>query len=200
MQPIDKKIISRIYGSGRGAVFTPTQFLDLGSRPAVDVALHRLAKAGTIRRLTRGLYDYPKQHPAYGVLFPNPEVVAKALAGKYATRFQPSGAYAANLLGLSDQMPAKIVFLTDGRAKRVKMGRQEIILKRTSPRNMATAGRLSGLAIQALRHMGRKRVDDKAIARMKQKLTDADRKSLLKDLAYAPAWIGDIMRRLAEGT
>ena len=197
VQTIDKRIVSRIYGSGRGAVFTPTQFLDLGGRRVIDVVLHRLAKTGTIRRLTRGLYDYPKQHPTYGVMFPSPEVVAKALAGKDATRFQPSGAYAANLLGLSDQVPAKIVVLTDGRAKRVKIGRQEIVLKRTSPRNMATAGRLSGLVIQALRHMGKKRVDDKAISRMKQKLVDADAKPLLKDLTYAPAWIGDIMRRLA---
>jgi hypothetical protein len=198
VQTIDKRIVSRIYGSGRGAVFTPTQFLDLGGRRVIDVVLHRLAKTGTIRRLTRGLYDYPKQHPTYGVMFPSPEVVAKALAGKDATRFQPSGAYAANLLGMSDQVPAKIVFLTDGRAKRVKIGRQEIVLKRTSPRNMATAGRLSGLVIQALRHIGKKRVDDKAISRMKQKLVDADAKPLLKDLTYAPAWIGDIMRRLAE--
>lgn len=197
VQTIDKSIVSRIYGNGRGAVFTPTQFLDLGGRRAVDVVLHRLAKAGTIRRLSRGLYDYPKQHPTFGVMFPSPEAVAKALAGKDATRFQPSGAYAANLLGLSDQVPAKIVFLTDGRAKRVKIGRQEIILKRTSPRNMATAGRLSGMVIQALRYMGRAQVDDKAIARMKQKLADADTKALTKDLAYAPAWIGDIMRRLA---
>jgi hypothetical protein len=198
VQTIDKRIVSRIYGSGRGAVFTPTQFLDLGGRRVIDVVLHRLAKTGTIRRLTRGLYDYPKQHPTYGVMFPSPEVVAKALAGKDATRFQPSGAYAANLLGLSNQVPAKIVFLTDGQAKRVKIGRQEIVLKRTSPRNMATAGRLSGLVIQALRYMGKERVDDKAISRMKQKLVDADPKPLLKDLTYAPAWIGDIMRRLAE--
>lgn len=70
VQPIDKRIVRRIYGSGRGAVFTPTQFLDLGSRGAVDVALHRLAKAGTIRRLTRGLNDYPKQHPTFGVMSP----------------------------------------------------------------------------------------------------------------------------------
>lgn len=179
-------------------MFTPTQFLDLGSRRAVDVVLHRLAKARTIRRLTRGLYDYPKRHPTYGVMFPSPEAVAKALAGKDATRFQPSGAYAANLLGLSDQVPAKIVFLTDGRAKRVKIGRQEIILKRTSPRNMATAGKLSGSVIQALRYMGKKHVDDKAISRMKNKLSDADTKPLLQDLTYAPAWIGDIMRQLAK--
>lgn len=198
VQTIDKRIVSRIYGSGRGAVFTPTQFLDLGSRRVVDVVLHRLAKARTIRRLTRGLYDYPKQHPTYGVMFPSPEAVAKALAGKDATRFQPSGAYAANLLGLSDQVPAKIVFLTDGRAKRVKIGRQEIILKRTSPRNMATAGKLSGSVIQALRYMGKKHVDDKAISRMKNKLADVDTKPLLQDLTYAPVWIGDIMRQLAE--
>lgn len=135
VQTIDKRIVSRIYGRGRDIVFTPTQFLDLGSRRAVDVVLHRLAKAGTIRRLSRGLYDYPKQHPTFGVMFPSPEAVAKALAGKDATRFQPSGAYAANLLGLSDQVPAKIVFLTDGRAKRVKIGRQEILLKRTRTRS-----------------------------------------------------------------
>jgi hypothetical protein len=190
-------IVSRIYGSGRGAVFTATQFLDIGSRRTVDVTLHRLVKAGTIRRLTRGLYDYPKQHPDFGVLFPSPEVVAKALAGKDAIRFQPSGAYAANLLGLSEQVPAKIVFLTDGRAKRVKIGRQEIILKRTSPRNMATAGRLSGLIIQALRYLGKAHVDEKIIARLKQKLGDTDARSLLKDMAYAPTWIGDILRQLA---
>ncbi len=180
-------------------MFSPNTFLDLGSRPAVGVALHRLAKAGTIRRLTRGLYDYPKQHPVYGTLAPDPDAVAKALTGKHGVRLQPSGAYAANLLGLSEQVPAKIVFLTDGPAKRVKVGTQEIRLQRTSPRNMATAGRLSGLIIQALRYLGQTHVDDKTLARLKQKLKDTDMKSLMKDVAYAPAWIGDILRRLAQG-
>lgn len=199
VQTIDKRIVSRIYGNGRGWVFSPNQFLDLGSRPAVGVALHRLARAGTIRRLTRGLYDYPKQHPVYGTLAPDPDAVAKALAGKHGVRLQPSGAYAANQLGLSEQVPAKIVFLTDGRARRVKIGPQEIRLQRTSPRNMATAGRLSGLIIQALRYLGQAHVDDKTLARLKQKLKDTDAKSLMKDVAYAPAWIGDILRRLAQG-
>lgn len=197
VQTTDKSILSRIYGSGRGWVFSPNQFLDLGNRSAVGVVLHRLAKAGTIRRLARGLYDYPKQHPTFGTLAPDPDAVAKALAGKHAVRIQPSGAYAANLLGLSEQVPAKIAFLTDGSAKKVKIGKQEISLKRTSPRNMATAGRLSGLVIQALRYIGKERVDDKTLARLKQKLSDADVKSLKKDLPYAPAWIGDILRSLA---
>jgi hypothetical protein len=198
VQTIDSKIRSRIYGSGRGWVFSPGQFLDLGNRSAVGVALHRLAKSGTIRRLTRGLYDYPKQHATFGLLSPSPDAVAKALAGKHAVRLQPSGAYAANLLGLSDQVPAKVVFLTDGAPRRVKIGRQEISLKQTSPRNMATAGRLSGPIIQALRYLGRAHVDDKIMARLKQKLADADTRTLLKDVAYAPAWIGDILRRLAQ--
>jgi hypothetical protein len=189
VQTIDKSMVSRIYGNGRGWVFSPNQFLDLGNRSAVGVALHRLAKAGTIRRLTRGLYDYPRQHPTFGVIAPDPDAVAKALAGKHAVRVQPSGAYAANLLGLTEQVPAR----------RVKIGTQEISLKRTSPRNMATAGRLSGLIIQALRYLGRTRVDDKTLRRLKQKLSDKDSQSLLKYVAYAPAWIGDILRQLANG-
>ena len=179
-------------------MFSPNQFLDLGGRSAVGIALHRLAKAGTIRRLARGIYDYPKHHPTFGLLAPEPDAVAKALAGKHAVRIQPSGAYAANLLGLSEQVPAKISFLTDGAAKRVKVGTQEISLKRTSPRNMATAGRVSGLIIQALRYVGRTRVDDRTLRRLKQKLSEKDAQSLLKDVAYAPAWIGDILRRLAS--
>ena len=179
-------------------MFSPSQFLDLGNRSAVGVALHRLTKGGTIRRLSRGLYDYPKQHTTFGLLAPSPDAVAKALAGKHAVRLQPSGAYAANLLGLSDQVPAKVVFLTDGAARRVKVGRQEISLKQTSPRNMATAGRLSGLIIQALRYLGREHVDDNTLAQLRQKLSDADSRTLLKDLAYAPAWIGDILRQLAQ--
>ncbi|SRR5258708_25174420 len=197
-QSVENKVFRRIRGTVKGAVFSPRTFLDLGSRRAVDLALHRLVKAGKVRRLTRGLYDYPQQHPMFGSVFPSPEAVAKALAGKDAVRFQPSGAYAANLLGLSDQVPAKIVFLTEGRGKRVKIGRQEIVLKRTSPRNMATAGRLSGLIIQALRFLGRTHVDDRLVARLKRKLTLADARALPKDVAYAPAWIGDIMRKVAD--
>jgi len=114
MQSIDSKIVSRIYGLGRGAVFVPSDFLDIGSRQAVDLALHRLVKKDMLRRLARGLYNYPKTHPVMGVLSPGPDAIAKALAGKDMIRLQPSGAYAANLLGLSTQVPARIVYLTDG--------------------------------------------------------------------------------------
>jgi len=198
-QSIDNKTLSRIYGHGGGWVFTPAHFLDLGSRTAVATALKRHKQAGIIRQLARGLYDYPIDHPVLGRVAPSADAVARALASRDAVRFQPTGAYAANVLGLSEQVPARIEFLTDGPSRRVKLGRREIILKRTTPRNMATAGRRSGTVIQALRWLGAPHVDDKVLAILRRQLSDTDRAQLKKDLKYAPDWIAGILRRLADG-
>ena len=195
-QSIENKIVSRIYGNKRGWVFTPNHFLDLGSCTAVAQSLVRLAKSGTIRRLTRGLYDYPAKHPDFGVLPPNYNRVAQALVGRDNLKIQPSGAYAANLLGLTEQVPAKIVFFTDGPNRKVQIGKQTIVLKRTTPRNMATAGRISGLVIQALRYLKQGNVDSTVIAKLKRRLSDDDRNTLMNDIRYAPAWIGDIFRKI----
>ncbi len=197
MQSIDSKILSRIYGRGKGCVVTPGDFLDLGSRQAVDLALHRLTKKGTLRRLARGLYNYPRTDPDIGLLSPTTDAVARALKGRDRILLQPSGGYAANLLGLSDQVPMKVVFLTDGPARRVQIGRQAIVLKHTTPRTMATAGRISGLVVQALRHIGQSHVDDATVVRLQKRLSADDKKQLLQDLRYAPAWISAVMRRVA---
>jgi hypothetical protein len=154
---------------------------------------------GTIRRLTRGLYDYPEQHPVMGILTPSPDAIAKALAGKQGIRLQPSGAYAANRLGLSTQVPARILYLTDGLSRTVRVGNQEIRLQRTTPRNMGPADRISGLVIQALRHLGQKHVDDAVIQTLQRKLSDQDKKRLIKDIASAPAWVGKHLREIARG-
>jgi len=190
--------ISRIYGKNRGWVFTVNDFIDLGSCTAVAKALERLTRAGTIRRLARGLYDYPEKHPVLGYVAAHYERIAQAIAGRDGLRIQPSGAYAANLLGLSDQVPARIVFLTDGANRTVQVSNQQIVLKRTTPKNMATAGQVSGLVIQALRYIGRDRVNDKIVEKLKKKLTADDRRRLIRDLRYAPAWIGKIFRQLQE--
>jgi hypothetical protein len=198
MQSIDNKLISMVYGRGRGFVFTPKLFSSLGDPRVVGTVLTRLSRKGTIRRLARGLYDYPRKHDQLGLLAPSIDDVAHALKGRDAVRLQPSGAYAANLLGLSDQVPMRVVFLTDGLSKNVKLGKQEIILKRTTPRNMATAGRTSGLVIQALRHLGQRHTDDTVLHALKSRLSGDDKKQLIKDLQYAPAWIADIMRNIAK--
>jgi len=187
-----------IYGHGRGWVFTPRDLATIGTPQSVGVALTRLSRKGVIRQLARGLYDYPVDHPTLGRVVPSAEAVAKALVRRDAVRLQPAGAYAANVLGLSEQVPTRIVFLTDGPTRRVKLGRREIILKRTTPRNVATAGRKSGTIIQALRHVGQRQVDERAIAVLQRQLTNADRAQLLKDQKFAPAWVADILRRLAS--
>ena len=197
-QSTDSKVLARIYGFGRGAVFTPAKFQDLGGPRAVQHALVRHTQAGTLRRLTRGLYDYPRSHPVLGNLEPSTDDIAKALAGRDATRLQPSGAYAANLLGLSPQVPMKVVYLTDGRSRTVQIGNRQIILKHTTLRNMATAGKISGLVIQALRHLGLRHVDDTVIAQLDGNLGETERKQLMKDIRYAPAWIAGIFRQLAK--
>lgn len=147
-----------------GWVFTPRHLLDLASRPAITSALRRQTEAGAIRQLGRGLYDYPKLHPTLGALAPTPEALAKAMAGRDRVRLQPSGAYAANLVGLSEQVPAKVVFLTDGPSRINQVGPMTLQLRRTTPRNMAAAGRPSGLVIQALRHLGAEHVTPERIA------------------------------------
>ncbi len=176
----------------------PSDFVDLGSRQAVDLALHRLVRKGTIRRLTRGIYDYPKAHPVLGLLTPHPDDVAKAVARHERARLQPTGAYAANLLGLSEQVPAKVVYLTDARSRTVNIGAMTIQLRQTTLRNMATAGRISGMVIQALRNLGQAHVTADRIAILKRKLPADQRQELLKDIKFAPAWMHPVFRAIAE--
>jgi len=197
-QSVDNAVVSRIYGKGMGWVFTPADFQDLGSRTAVGLALMRHKRSGIIRQLARGLYDYPATDPLFGFLSPSTDTIAKALRGRDASRLQPTGAYAANILGLSDQVPMKTIFLTDGRSCRVVMGKREIILKHTTLRNMATAGTISGLVIQALRWIGHRHVDDVVIAKLQTRLSDKDKNRLLKDIRFAPAWIAEIIRTLTK--
>ena len=197
-QSIDNKVVSRIYGKKRGWVFTPNHFLDLGSRTAVAQSLSRLVKSKTIRRLAHGIYDYPKKHPTLGDLPADYERIAQALAGRDSLKIQPTGAYAANLLDLSEQVPARIVFLTDGANRTVQINKRKIVLKKTTPKNMATAGRVSGLVIQALRYIRQSYVDQAIIERLKRRLRDEDKLCLMKDIRYAPVWIGDIFRQLQK--
>lgn len=199
-QAIESQIVAAINSRGRGSVFVPADFLDIGSRRAVDVTLHRLTRQGAIRRLARGVYDFPKEHRILGPLMPSAEAVARALAGRDRTRLQQAGAYAANTLGLTEQVPAKMVFLTDGPAKTVKIGPMTIQLRRTTPKNMEAAGRLSGLLIQALRELGQEHITLARREHLKRTIPLAKRKELLKDLRLAPTWMQPIFRELAEET
>lgn len=194
---VDTQVLQRIQSQGAGWVFTPQDFADLGSRDAVATALRRHKAAGTLRLLGRGLYDLPRRHELLGELWPDIDAIKQALERKDGLRLQPTGVYAANLLGLSEQVPAKVVFLTDGASRVVKVGPTEIELKRTTPRHMASAGRLSGLVIQALRSFGQVHVQPQHVQRLRERLPAPDRAGLLDDLPLAPAWMHPILRELA---
>ncbi|WP_043582218.1 DUF6088 family protein [Geminisphaera colitermitum] len=188
----------RIVQHGPGWSFTRASFVDLGTPTAVRLALLRLKKAGQIRPIARGVYDYPRTDPQLGTLSTSPDSVVQALRGRDAVRIQPTGAHAANLLGLSTQVPMRLVYQTDGSTRNVKLGRQIIQFRRTTPKNLATAGRISGLVIQALRQIGKSGVTDDVIQKLDAKLSDSDKAQLQADLAYAPQWMVPIFQRLAR--
>lgn len=197
-QSIEKSVLRRIYGRGRGSVFATNEFLDLGSRGAVDLVLFRLLKKGLLRRVDRGVYGYPEKSQLIGELSPSPEAVAKALARRGSQKLMPSGAYAANLLGLTEQVPAKIEYLTDGPSRRVMIQKLPVVLKQTTPARLATAGRVSGTVAQALRFLRKDQVDEAVIEKLRARLGKTDKKQLLRDIPLVPAWIGEVFRQVAE--
>jgi hypothetical protein len=192
-------ITRRVRRSKPGTVFTPALFTSAGSRAAIDKAMQRLVARGELRRLSRGLYDKPRQDELLGTLWPSVDAIVAALTGKDKLRLLPTGAYAANLLGLSDQVPARVEFLTDGTSRTVKAGPMQIVLKRTTPRQMAAAGRTSGLVIQALRSLGPDHLTPQRLSKLRRTIPADQRHALLDDLTLAPGWMQPTLRALALG-
>jgi hypothetical protein len=185
---VPDQIMQRARTRGRGGVFTPSDFLDLTGRAAVDQGLSRLAKAGKLRRLARGLYDFPKLHPKLGPLSPGPDDIARALARETGSKVQIAGARAANALGLSTQVPAQSTYLTDGPSRRVVLGKRVVDLRHASPKHLIAPGSPAGTVVQALRHVGPARAAD--VARLATRLLSAsDKKMLATTAARAPAWM-----------
>jgi hypothetical protein len=148
-QTIENKTVYRIRGTGKGWAFSPRDFLDLGGRPTIDSALHRLEKRGEIRRVIRGIYDYPRfsklidQH-----LSPDIDQVARALARKFRWRIQPSGATALNFLGLSTQVPARAVYLSDGPTRVYQVGNMALVFEHTALKESGVKLKESGLIVR----------------------------------------------------
>lgn len=197
---LENRILRRIRGKALGWVFTTAHFRDLGPDVGIRKALQLICDRGRIRRLARGLYDNPKTHPELGMLSPSPEQIVEAISFKSHSRFQPTGAFAANLLGLSSQVPGRIVFLTDGPGKRFQIGNRLIELKHRSPSSMAGAGKITGLFIQALKHIRQLRFTDSHREILKRVLSEEQLRRLGKDIHMAPAWIADVIRSLSANT
>jgi hypothetical protein len=194
---VPDRIMKRARAAGRGGVYTPSDFLDVAARAAVDQALSRLVKAGKLRRLARGLYDFPKVHPKLGQLSPAPDDVAHALARETGSLVQIAGARAANALGLTTQVPAKNTYLTDGPSRRVVLGKRVVDLRHASPKHLIAPGSPAGTVVQALRHVGVVRAADVAQVASRQ-LTVSDKKTLAFSAVQAPAWMRPTLVSIAN--
>jgi hypothetical protein len=189
MADLTLKVLKRAKAVGPGSALTPRAFADLGNRAAVDQALSRLAKAGKIRRISRGVYDIPKNHPTLGPLSPDPDTVARAIADQSGYRLQPTPARAANALGLSSQVPAQIVYLIDGSSRKIKVGNQTIQFKHAGPRALLGAGTPEGVALQAIRAFGPNHLTDTVIRQLRRNLPSTAKTGLKKLAHQAPQWM-----------
>jgi len=191
------KLLNAIVQRGRGYVFTPAEVLHLGSRAAVDQGLSRLVKAGQITRLARGVYAYPEKHSLVGEVPPSPTAVAEALARAQGAQAQVSEAAAANALGLTTQVPGRVVYLTNGTPRRRRVGNTIIEFKRASPRRLAGAGTPAGTVLQALRHLGRTGANQQVAEKLREKLPRSQRQALRALLPLAPAWMRPTIHTIA---
>lgn len=196
---IENSIFHKLTRRGRGHVFSSTEFLDLGSSAAVRQALSRLTRAGTIRRIATGLYYYPAFNKMLGgELPPSLDAVAKAVARRTDSRIAASGALAANLLGLSTQVPAKRVYLTNGRSRTVSVGRSTLAFRHVSPRRMAAEGETSIMVFEAFRYLGQGNITDAILSRLRRELPDAAKAELRRDMPHASIWMRPLLKRVTE--
>lgn len=197
MQSIEDRIVSRIYGRGRGWAFTPNDFIGDFPRANIDKSLSMLVRQKTIRRVYRGVYDYPKYSEILQQeLSPDFDQVARALARKFNWRITPTGDAALNLLGLSTQVPGRPVYLSDGPSRRYKIDNFTLEFKKAALKDVGFKHRESGLTVQALKALGKERINDEVIGAIRSQLDEKARKRVLKETVTATGWVYDAIKRI----
>jgi len=192
---VENKILNKMKQNRRGKLFFTNDFIALGSYKACSKALERLVKQEEIMRVSRGIYTIPKKSELLGVLTPAYDEVINAILKRDNAKVIPTGLFAENMLGLSTQVPMKVVYLTDGSARKLKIGNMPVVFKKTSAKNLATKGKLSMLVIQALKSIRKERITDDEIEKVVNILKKENPKYLEHDIKFAPQWIQQIMRK-----
>ncbi len=195
---IENQILNKIKKAKRGTLFFTENFIKIGSPDAIRKALERLVKNQALERVSAGIYVRPEIDPFIGKVPPNIEAIAQAIAKRDGARIVPTGVYALNRLGLSTQVPMNIIYLTDGSARKVNIDNRNIVFKRVSPKNVATVGEISGLAIQALRTIGKENVREDEIIKIQELLKKEKPTRLAHDIRLAPSWIRAIMQPILK--
>ena len=196
---LEDRILSRVYGNGRGWAFSQVDFADIGARSTIDSALYRREKEGLIRRVIRGVYDYPRHSELLQkTISPDIDQVAHAIARKFAWRIQPDGATAQNLLRLSTQVPARLCYLSDGPTRSYKLGNTSLAFKHTALKESGLKLRESKLVVQALKAFGEDRITSKLISRIRKNFDPNLRKKILRDTRTVTGWVYAAVQKIAK--
>ncbi len=195
---VTNTVIEELKKLQKGSILFVDDFLDFGNPESVKKALFRMEQKGLLIRLAHGIYLYPKTDKTLGVLSPSAEEMAMAIAKRDKARIIPTGVQALNKLGLSTQIPLKVVFLTDGAARSIKIGKRTITFKKTSPKSLLAKGEISGLAIQALKSIGEHKIEKEILTRLLNILKKEKKENIVHDAKLAPAWINKILMSTAK--
>ena len=196
MKMANNSILRRIRAKKRGWVFTPKNFIDIASRNTIDVTLHRLTKKGIIRKLDQGIYDFPITHPKLGILAPDPDLIAKAIASKTGDTVQPSAARAANQLGIDTQVSAKPTYLTSRSSINKNIANYSIALKHSKYTSGDKLTPNVANTINAIRHLGKNHVSPSIISQFSRALSKKDKLQLMKKISQFPDWMAPIIIQL----
>lgn len=196
MKSVHQEVVSRIGTLKPGSILFPTDFRGIGTDDAIKKALSRLVKDSKLERLAHGIYFVPKNHPTFGKLYPSLEEVAEAVAEHEHVRIRPAGAYALNKLGLSTQVPTRQVYITDGQARQIKVGKGGIKFKPTTPKKFGMKGPISSLVIQALEELKLSQITPEMVTRIRELLDKETPQNLMEDIKLTSAKVNDMLINL----
>jgi hypothetical protein len=194
MQPVAERILNQARTLPEGALISAKELLHLGSRAAVDQALKRLEQRKELMRLSRGVYVRPVQ-TRFGTRAPAPEKVIESIATSHAETVVNHGAAAANALGLTTQVPTKLVYLTSGRNRRLHLGAQVVEMKHAPQWMLLPSHRAAGEAVRALAWVGEHRVSQ-AMMTLKQTLPPSTVEELVAVRPALPSWMSESIRQV----
>lgn len=198
-QSIKKKIISRVYGKGRGWAFSHKDFATLAPRSTIDWALFDLKQKKTIRTVIRGIFDYPRYSTNLNQeLGPDIDQVAQALARKFNWRIEPSGPSALNILGLSTQVAGKYSYHSSGPDRSYDIGKTELSFRRIPPKEIGFKYHESAIIVQALKSLGKERISTESIVKIRRWLDISLRTKVLRDTDTVSGWIFDAIRKICS--
>lgn len=186
---VHQAILDKINSKTPGDIFFPAEFRMLGTDDAIKMALSRLVKENTIERLANGVYYIPQFHHLIGRIKPSLEMIANAIASRDHIQIKPTGMSALNKLGLSEQVPTRHVYITNGQPRTYHVAENEIHFKSVSPKKLALKGPISSLIILAMDEMGQTEFDETLAGKIKGLLKKEDPILLENDMMLAPSWI-----------